>query len=383
MPTKRQRNNSVSSLSTSCSFSRGAGLLVVLLISPSLISAAQDGMARKVPHRRRDGRIKVRLTPKVFQRLHRADDMENDDNNMSSDVLSRALHERNRDNANHSLNSHTSNDSNLHHDNWRSAVSFLLPRGLLLLAIAAVTLIKPDLAPTSIASTQQQFLGSSLSQQRKFWTDFWKLIPFRLSISWSKLLPQHNQLTVNNLTTSILSAMLIVWVPTLAMQGAWLELTFLGASLSCNSKLRWYTQYELWPAALSTIQKLFWGEVWRHVWEFVLDPFPSNVLVPNRQHKKEEQTGVQNSHELPGDDNAINSSFTDYVSSYASDLWLRIHVRVDKMTSTLIKKTVEKTVQFSVQQFLPSPWSTEISVTNTCSDEAAQGLAAPSSPNTK
>ncbi|KAG7371230.1 hypothetical protein IV203_019800 [Nitzschia inconspicua] len=217
------------------------------------------------------------------------------------------------------------------------------------------------IAPTSSAASQSSLLTSFADHGSSIWNCLKNIVPFRLSIQWSKL---HRQLNFNSLTTSLLSSMLIVWLPTLAAQGAWLELLLMGMSLASNSKLRFYTQYELWPAAWSTLKKILLGEVWKHVWEFVLHPFPANVLVPTRKEWSSSSKGGNDDNALPIDEGAVRSNFMKSLSSSMANLWHRMHVRIDKMTSSLLKKTVEKTVETSVGQLFPDPWSSDLSSPN-------------------
>jgi hypothetical protein len=128
----------------------------------------------------------------------------------------------------------------------------------------------------------------------------------------------------------------------------------LGVSLTSNECLRWYSRCELWPSIRAIVQNLLWGELWRHVWEFVLHPFPTNVLIPTRNCQTSQVDPF--TEELDTNNDNFNSlpSGEEYISSYASDLWYRVHNRIDKMTSSLLKKSVEKTVRSSLGQFFPN-----------------------------
>ncbi|KAG7343915.1 hypothetical protein IV203_021923 [Nitzschia inconspicua] len=329
-------------------------LLLFLLVLP------QDGIARQAPHRRREGKIKVRLTPRVFQRLYNAEDDGSQTSGIGFSSVSLELEQNNS-----IQNSQTFEVSNKQHKSWRSTLSRVLPRCLLLLVLAVVSMGKPIIAPTSSAASQGSLLTSPADHGSSIWNGFKNIFPSRLSMQWSKLIPQQQQLNFNSLTTSLLSSMLIVWLPTLAAQGAWLELLLLGMSLASSSKLRFYTQYELWPAVWSTLKKMLLGEVWKHVWEFVLHPFPSNVLVPARKERSSSSKGGNDDNPLLIDESIVGSNFMKSLSSSMADLWHRMNVRIDRMTSSLLKKTVEKTVETSVGQLFPDPWSSDILSPNT------------------
>lgn len=351
----------------------------LLLILPTVSGEAQDNVLQKVPHRRGNGRIKVRLTPKVFEWLHNNGGISTN----AHDKTRRTILESHLDSAGDGISSELSRESSYtrHNSTWRSTLSQLRPRGLLLFGLVVLSVARSGVVPLSAMSSRggHMLASSAVQGSSGFQSTLRSFLPTQFSIQWSKLIPQrHEFFSVHKLTTSLLSSMLIVWIPTLAMQGAWLELLLMGVSLTSNRTLRWYTQYELLPTTWSIIQKMLVGEVWKHVWEFLLDPFPSNFLVPNKSKK---ETAFAANHHVPGDgrvkdgedaNTKTSKSWTGMVSLYASEMWHRMHVRVDKMTVSLLKKSVEKSVESSMAQLLPNTWNPEVhlATSKSCVDTA-------------
>jgi hypothetical protein len=181
--------------------------------------------------------------------------------------------------------------------------------------------------------------------------------------------------------------------------------------------VREYISTTLIPTLGKTMQTLIWKEVWKHIWEFVLDPFPRNLLMPSSTTTTDAATydassamarngdGGNNSDYIAKNDhdNSTNIATNDmqqthqllqqveeecpstssltgtesspaslsslllpslswmwsyfhHLSSYLSfQFWhQKLHARIDKWTSSLLRKCMEQKVQSSVMNLLLS-----------------------------
>jgi len=85
---------------------------------------------------------------------------------------------------------------------------------------------------------------------------------------------------LKELATGALSALALVWVPTLLVHGGWVELA--GAiTLVTLPNTRRFIHRECVPKAFGTLKRLFLSEVWRRIWVIVLAPLPKPLLVPS------------------------------------------------------------------------------------------------------
>jgi hypothetical protein len=288
--------------------------------------------------KQRSGKIKVRLTHKVFQRQRQDDSSTVSNFETTSSIPLQSTHYV-----------RTVDDKSFQ---WKCFFKSLVPRGLMLLGLAFLAVLKPS-------GNVPQLSISAVSGKTPLLS-----LPSRYSFHWSKLAESLSPLQSDgkSLATSLLSSMIIVWVPTLVVHGAWTELTLLGLSFVSNEYARGYFCGELWPAMLKTAQKLLWGEIWKHTWDFVLYPFPSNLLVPNRFSKKTTKETQQQS-DSSNDDKSTPINFAETITGYASDFLHRLHVRVDKMTSMLLRKSIEGTVQSSLSEIMKDSWEAVTDVT--------------------
>lgn len=146
----------------------------------------------------------------------------------------------------------------------------------------------------------------SLASPRLDYTKIWKLP--------SEILP------------SLSSALLIAWVPSLVLQGAWWEIGFLCVSLTSQAHLRNYLLEKVLPAMGGTFRKLVWSEFWKKAWDFLLEPFSHNILIP------------------PGIEGG-GHGWTESISQFWSK---RVVSRIDKWTVSSLKALFQKNVQNSV-----------------------------------
>lgn len=91
---------------------------------------------------------------------------------------------------------------------------------------------------------------------------------------------KHGVKSLKELATGALSALALVWVPTLLVHGGWVE--FAGAiTLVTLPHTRRFIHRQCVPKAFGTLKKLFLSEVWRRIWAIVLAPLPKPFLVPS------------------------------------------------------------------------------------------------------
>lgn len=146
----------------------------------------------------------------------------------------------------------------------------------------------------------------SLASPRLDYTKTWKLP--------SEILP------------SISSALLIAWVPSMLLQGAWWEIGFLCVSLTSQAHLRNYLTEKVLPAMGGTLRKLVWSEFWKTTWDFLLEPFTHNLMIP------------------PGTEIA-GHGWIESISRFWSK---RVVSRIDKWMVSSLKALFQKNVQNSV-----------------------------------
>jgi hypothetical protein len=184
------------------------------------------------------------------------------------------------------------------------------------------------------------------------------VVPHRLN--WMKLyhLP-------TELLPSLSSALLIAWVPTLCFQGAWWELSFLLLSFTSSPDLRQYLITQIIPTMSSTIQKLVWSEFWKHIWEYLLRPFPYNILVPTtsfKQQKQQQQSkNNDNNNNSNNNDNELHFMTTSFqnIRRYLLDVWTKkVNKRIDTWTISSMKAVLQKNVQSSVTSIVEDSFTT-------------------------
>jgi hypothetical protein len=319
------------------------------------------------------GRLKARLSRKVFHVTTAAElnttpwtkkkkkkKKKNDDHNITSKYA-------NNDDKKERIVPISQDDSSSFLSTTIQKLFPFLQRGFLLFALSSLAVLERNpsssvsgilMSSSSSSSTtttatataaaavgQSSFLFSFLPPfaatiMTKFRNNIKNLVvPHRLD--WMKL---YNLPT--ELLPSLSSALLIAWVPTLCFQGAWWELSFLMLSFTSSRDLRQYLITQIIPTMSSTIQKLLWSEFWKHIWEYLLRPFPYNMLVPTTSFKQQKhpQQSNNNNNELP----FMTTSFQN-IRLYLIDVWTKkVNKRIDTWTISSMKAVLQKNVQSSV-----------------------------------
>lgn len=209
-------------------------------------------------------------------------------------------------------------------------LSPFLKRGFLLAFLTAVAIVDRR-PPPSTALAASAGTAMSRSKVVASWTE--RLVPYRLD--WNKFwsLP-------GEILPSLSAALMIAWLPNLVMQKAWWELGFLVLSLSSQESLRNYLFTEVLPSLGGTVRKLFWSEFWKQAWDYLLEPFPQNMLVPTK----------------PSSSSEINEGRSQWqveISQFWSD---RVVSRIDKWTASSVKALLQKNVQASVNGLAEDSW---------------------------
>ena len=205
-------------------------------------------------------------------------------------------------------------------------------RGLLLAALTALAIV--DRTPSTAAaalSSSPGMLPAAVSLSGR-WRGPFAGVGIRLD--WMKLrsLP-------GEILPSLTAAMMIAWVPSLVLQRAWFELGFLVLSLTSEANLRSYLWNEVLPAMGGTVRKLFWSEFWKQAWDYLLEPFSHNILIPTRSSSAE-----------------VNPAWTQWQSEVARFWSDRVVSRIDKWTASSIKALLQKNVQSSVNGIAEDSW---------------------------
>jgi hypothetical protein len=92
----------------------------------------------------------------------------------------------------------------------------------------------------------------------------------------------HGVKALKELAVGVLSALALVWVPTLLVSGSWTQ--FLGGAVFLTHPTsRHFLLRKLIPKIFTTLKKLLLSELWRAVWAVVLAPLPRPLLVPSAQ----------------------------------------------------------------------------------------------------
>jgi len=228
-------------------------------------------------------------------------------------------------------------------DLWTMLAPYL-KRGLLLIAMTAVAIVDRSPPPSS---SSMAMLSSTATASRggkylaiSSWTVSSRTLtnPFtNLRLDWNKLrgLP-------GEVLPSLSAALMIAWIPNLVFQRAWWELGFLALSLTSQANLRNYMVNEILPSLGGTMRKLVWGEFWKQAWDYLLEPFPHNILVPNTKSSSE-QIGVESW-----------SQWQLEFSQFWSD---RVVSRIDKWTASSVKALLQKNVQSSVNGLAADSWN--------------------------
>jgi len=213
-------------------------------------------------------------------------------------------------------------------------------RGLLLAALTAVAIL--DRSPPPSSTTLVSSAGTTVSTSRvvSSWTN--RMNPLaNLRLDWTKLYSLPGEIL-----PTLSAALMIAWVPSLVFQKAWWELGFLVVSLTSQSTLRTYMLTEVLPSLGGTIRKLFWSEFWKQAWDFLLEPFPSNIFLPPKPSSSAISASNNNTD--------MFSKWQSEVSQFWSD---RVISRIDKWTASSVKALLQKNVQASVNSIAEDSWN--------------------------
>lgn len=149
----------------------------------------------------------------------------------------------------------------------------------------------------------------------------------------------HGFKALKELAVGSMSALALVWVPTLLINGGWLE--FLSAvSFLTHPTSRRFVIQKLIPKIMGTLKKLFLTEMWRRVWSIVLAPLPKPLLVPS-------DGDILRIHWLP---------------DYAKEGILYFRDKVDAFVLSTFKGSVQKSIYSSLGIFYDSVSSTVMEV---------------------
>lgn len=294
-----------------------------------------------------------------------------------------------------------------------SYVPALLERGLLLVGLALLAVMKRDATTTTTtAIVGEDKIISQLAATHEVIPKTMRRFLLSFRFEWETLLVRfHGTLP------SLLSAILLAWVPRLlvASQGIWgwrWELTMLVGmptlmSLSSTSSWLWstalsptfrlmlqqlpvaWTQYmallrsfvtdKLWPTMTSMTQKMLWAEFWKFLWDYVFRPLSSPEVESSPQDESSQTATSSWSFSLQHVCNTIADT--------ASYLWSRIQSKADKKSYILLRKSMEEQFQSSVLGLMATgvnaiDVSTEVSVSSsslssTASDNPRTSLNVP------
>ena len=210
---------------------------------------------------------------------------------------------------------------------WTRASPYL-KRGILLVGLTAIAVIdKSPPPPEALALTNTGAASATATAYSWFPT---------LKLNWNKLwgLP-------SEILPSLSAALMIAWIPNLVMQKAYFELAFLFCSLTTQSTLRNYLLVEVLPSMGGTARKLFWSEFWKQAWDFLLEPFPHNIMLPSKKSQSQPSSSSSSS----SSKTEPNSEAWSKVSRFWSD---RVVSRIDKWTASSVKAVLQRNVQASV-----------------------------------
>ena len=312
--------------------------------------------------RRSSGRLKVRFTSTIFDntiedKINTSPWTKNVDIDTCSDTNVSGNVDKNDDEMEQSNDSddemigpnfeEKSNYDDLSPQSSLTLVEKLLPfmkRGILLFALSAFTVLERKGSP--LVSSSSSIILSPLTIKKVKGLSF-KIPTFdNFIVTINTILPKFNWKKLYKLPTEILPsvscALLIAWVPTLLLQGSWWELSFIIVSFTSSQELRRYTQSQIFPTMYSTIQKLIWSEFWKHIWDYLLRPFPGNIFIPPPTgYNFDQQQSIGN-----------ENSFLK-MRSYLIQVWTkRVNVRIDKWTTSSLKSLLQKNFQSSVTKLV-------------------------------
>jgi len=246
---------------------------------------------------------------------------------------------------------------------WTTALPFL-QRGLLLLALTTISIAETSTNPPVVVSNALATgAGDGLAPYQKPHRGLsWPLsLPSSIGIGTSNIWLDWNKLweIPGEVLPSLSSALLIAWVPSLALQEAWWELGFLALSVASQPTLRRYLQVEVLPSLAGTLRKLLWSEFWKQAWDYLLEPFPHNLLVPPKGPlvfpSSKLLSSSSSSREKP---QSQASLLFDSLRSEISGFWnKRIVSRVDKWTTSSMKSVLQKNVQATVNDIADDSWN--------------------------
>jgi hypothetical protein len=149
----------------------------------------------------------------------------------------------------------------------------------------------------------------------------------------------HGLKAFKELAVGAVSALALVWVPTLLVSGGWTEF-LTGAIFVTHPTSRRFLVRKLIPKTFSTLKKLFLTELWRTVWSILLAPLPKPLLAPSDRN-------VLRLQGLP---------------DYVKEGLLYFRDKVDSFVLSIFKGSVQKSVHGTLGIFFDSVSSTIMEV---------------------
>jgi len=230
-------------------------------------------------------------------------------------------------------------------------------RGLFLIGLASLALLEknnpsPMAAARAIVDVPRfgfpTFIQTATASTFSFLLPFFNTINFRLE--WTKIRSLSNEIL-----PSLSSALLLAWVPSLFLQKAWWELGFLALTLASQ---RDYVATQVLPVMGGTLRKLLWSEFWKRAWDFLLEPFPHNVLMPPTLYPSLSSS----SSDGVGREAQQQQHTWELLHQRFSQFWnKRVVSRIDKYTASAMKALLQKNVQASVNGLTEDSWKALVS----------------------
>ena len=139
------------------------------------------------------------------------------------------------------------------------------------------------------------------------------------------------------------AALLLAWIPSLLFYGSsalgvgvgggW-EILVPVVGLFVQPSTRYYLLTTFIPSVLQTWKKMLWSEIWRRAWLILVAPFPKLLFVPDISPKRQGSLyWKERARHLP--------------KSVRKGLQSVCEI-VDKWTQSLMKKTIQKSVETSI-----------------------------------
>ena len=154
------------------------------------------------------------------------------------------------------------------------------------------------------------------------------------------------------------AALLLAWIPSLLLCGGsmggmigWeVVVPFVGLWLQPST--RYFLRSTFIPSLFNTWMKMFWSEVWRRAWAVLMAPLPKLLLVPDISWKR---TG-----------SLYWKARSSHLPKFVRKGLQFVYEMVDKWTQSLMRKTIQKSVQASIGVFYDNvvEWTLVMDVNN-------------------